>query len=968
MSQPENCPGCGKPLQEASWAGELCPDCVAKGSSNGALVDDKAPHSFDSPEPGTEERAEKDDFVTAVTPVDDRSVTEIGSESVHRAPDQRVGRSVGRYKILGRLGQGGMGTVYEAEDPELQRKVALKVLLPELAEKPRALKRFKREAQSVAALSHPNVVTLYTFEEDGETHFLTMELVRGIPLGRLIPAGGLDIKELLERAIPLAEGLQAAHEHGIIHRDLKPANVMVDASGRLRILDFGLAKLRSKMPGDSSQDTTLSVVTSQGAIVGTLPYMSPEQVTGQVVDHRTDLFSLGVMLYEMATGQRPFGGETPTHIVAAILRDRPIPVSELRDDLPEHLGRIIRRCLEKEPAKRYQTAQQVREELENLRQEVGMGQELVQGLRDEFEELRQEVASGQVGSADLSAAKSKSRPDRLLQLAVAGALVIGLILAALFFLRSQPSTTRYDTIAVLPFANLTGLPSQDHISEGIALYLIGQLSELAGLQVTGRGEAWSYRGSNLSASQLGKKLGVGLLLEGEVQRENAELKVSVRLTDSSRGTVLWAEEFHRDSKELFALQKELGKALTKILDIPLSFRERRRLARDPSASFRAYDYYLQGQQFLGAVDRPRGPDMAAEVFRKAISLDSEFALAHVGLSEALWRIYQREKNGDLLTEAEAEAERAAALDPDLPAAQVALARVYRSTGRLGQSIAELRQVLARHPKPDEAQGELAFSYEQAGDLEAAEEALRAATMLRPDHWYHWNSLGGFLVKMARYTEAREAFEQAEKLAPKGLAWPLWNLAAVRIREGEFKKAITAFEQLTGPVDDAWLAANIGTAYFFENRLEEAEKFYRKAVGLDPKDSLTRGNLADLYLRQKRLEDAQVEYRTALKIVEEALLDNPKSLDLRLDRAFYTAKAGDCTAALKLAALLKAELPKTAQTVHDQAIIHALCRERGAALKAIRIAIELGVSVQLIRSEDEFSFLRGDPEFVALTAP
>jgi serine/threonine protein kinase/tetratricopeptide (TPR) repeat protein len=867
-----------------------------------------------------------------------------------------------------------MGTVYEAEDPELQRRVAIKVLRPDLAANPRSLKRFKREARAVAALNHPNVVTLHSFEEDGNIHFLTMELVKGVPLSQLVPDGGLSLKELLSRAMPLAEGLHAAHERGIVHRDLKPANVMIDAGDRLRILDFGLAKLRPTVPDADSQDSTLSVITSQRAVVGTVPYMSPEQVTGQKIDHRSDLFSFGVILYEMATGRRPFGGETNTHTMSAILRDTPPPVSETREDLPEHLGRIVRRCLEKEPEKRYQSAEALRGDLESLQREMGSGQELVQSLRNEFEDLRQEVASGRSRRAGPSTTEPRSDLPRWfekvgwLQISLTGVLLIALVAASFFYLRSKRSVGGYDTIAVLPFANLTGNPEQSYISEGIALHLIGQLSELVGLQVTGRGEAWSYLGSDLSASQLGKKLGVGLLLEGEVQQEKDELQVNVRLTDAAHGTVLWAEEFRRNSKELFGLQKDLGSGLTRILDIPLSFRERRRLARDPSASFRAYDYYLQGQQFLGQVSRPRSPDMAAEVFRQAIQLDPDFALAHAGLSEALWRIYQRENDGNLLDQAEEEAERAAALDPDLPAAQVARARVYRSTGRYGQSIAELRQVLARHPKPDEAEGELAFSYEQSGDLKAAEEALIAATRLRPDHWHHWNSLGAFLVKMARYPEAREAFERANELAPQGLAWPLINLATLKLLAGDSAGAIEAFEQFKGQVDDAKLAANIGTAYYFENRLEDAEKYYQLAVKLDPKDPLKHGNLADLYLRQEKFEKARAEYQTALEFVEEALLDNPKSPGLRVDQALYAAKSGDCAIATGLADALAVELSQTAQTVHDRAIVYALCRQRSAALEAIRTAIELGISAQLIRREDEFAFLQADQEFVSLTLP
>ena len=302
--------------------------------------------------------------------------------------------SIGRYRIVSLLGEGGMGRVYEAEDPELKRRVALKVLTPKLASDGKFLSRFKREAQTVAALSHPNVVTLYSVEESEGAHFLTMELVRGEPLHHLIPEGGFDLKELLDRAIPLVEGLRAAHEQGIVHRDLKPGNVMVDQDGRVRILDFGLAKQHTADPTDS-QEQAMTALTAQGAIVGTVPYMSPEQVAGKAVDQRSDIFSLGIILHEMCVGQRPFKGETATHTMSAILRDRPELVSEVRHDIPEHLGRIVRRCLEKEPAKRYQTAKVVKEELEALKHEIESGQSLWQGAPP----VRQSSKSRRIGLA-----------------------------------------------------------------------------------------------------------------------------------------------------------------------------------------------------------------------------------------------------------------------------------------------------------------------------------------------------------------------------------------------------------------------------------------------------------------------------------------------------------------------------------------------------------------------------------------
>jgi len=284
-----------------------------------------------------------------------------------------IGQTLGHYKILDKLGAGGMGEVYLAEDTTLKRQVALKVLPPDLAASQERLERFQREAESLAALNHPNIVHVYSVEEDEGTHFITMELVEGQPLSHLIKRGGLPLEQIFEFAIPLADALATAHDKGIIHRDLKPANIMVTDEGRVKVLDFGLAKLRQESQKQVASELPTELLTGEGRIIGTVPYMSPEQVEGKVVDHRTDVFSLGVVLYEMATGERPFKGDTSVSVISSILKERPTQADSLRTALPHHLARIIRHCLEKEPARRFQSALDVRNELEDLRAEADSG-------------------------------------------------------------------------------------------------------------------------------------------------------------------------------------------------------------------------------------------------------------------------------------------------------------------------------------------------------------------------------------------------------------------------------------------------------------------------------------------------------------------------------------------------------------------------------------------------------------------
>ncbi|MDH3255568.1 MAG: tetratricopeptide repeat protein, partial [Acidobacteriota bacterium] len=433
-------------------------------------------------------------------------------------------------------------------------------------------------------------------------------------------------------------------------------------------------------------------------------------------------------------------------------------------------------------------------------------------------------------------------------------------------------------------------------------------------------------------------------------------------TSAREGTVLWAEEFERERENLLDLQQEISRSVTRVLRIPLSIRERRRLRMDPTTSFRAYDFYLQGQQFLETLENPRHPELAADVFRRAIGVDPEFALARVGLSEALWKSYKRDGDGKTLKQAEAEAERALEIDPDLAAARVALARIHRTTGRHGESIAVLRQALAEHPKPDEALRELAFSYRQAGDLEAAEQCLRSATDLASEDWFNWNELGYFLLETGRYGEARQPLERAASLAPGTITWPRENLALAKYFEGDFDGAIAAFEAITAPSEDPVFATNIGTAYFFAGRYDRAEELYLQAVRLNPAGAVFHRNLADVYARQGRIDEARQSYGHALDLVEKRLLENPKSDALRLRRAVYAAKGERCDTAVPLARTLTTELPQTAQTAHALAQVFALCGESDRALATLRTAIQQGFGVELIKEEDEFRSLWEDADF------
>ena len=856
-----------------------------------------------------------------------------------------IGQTVGHYKILDRLGAGGMGEVYRAEDSVLKRQVALKVLPPEVAGSQERLKRFRREAELVASLNHPNIVVIYSVEEAESIHFLTMELIEGQPLHRVIPADGLAIQEYFDIAVPLADALSAAHEQGIVHRDLKPDNIMVSDRGVVKVLDFGLAKPLGPAEDIDSTNLATETLTSQGKIQGTVPYMSPEQVRGREIDHQSDIFSLGIVLHEMATGRRLFHGESSADTVTAILTKDPDSVAEVRPDLPFHLSRIISHCLVKNQAHRYQSTGD---------------------LRDELVGLKREVESGRIRTGTLPRQRSGSSSPRKSRRFAIAALCVALALVAFFFLQriEVARTSGYETVAVMPFENMTGDPSQDYLSDGLASGLISSLTEVSGLRVVSKSEAWSRQAEGLAPTSLARALEVQALIEGELRRSEDDFAATVTLTDGQTGYVLWTDRFL--GGDVGSIGQDIAARVTGVLSISLTPRERNRLAKDPTNSLRAYDYYLQGEQFLAEVSTPRNEDMAADLFRQAIQLDESFSLAHVGLSEAFWRKYQRDKDPKFLLSAERQATVALGLDPDLPAAVVALARVHRSTGRYALSIADLRQTLARHPRPDQALRELAVGYEQAGDLESAEESLRGAVEIRGDFWQNWHSLGSFLMRNGRYEEARDAFSRAAVIAPATITWPQENLATIMILEDDAAGAIELFEELGSSTQDPFLADNMATAYFFLNRLDEAEALYKLAVRLSPQEPRFHGNLGDLYQRQGRSALAESEYRKAFELAEQVAQVSPQNTELRLSQSIYAAKAARCDRAREIASSLEIDMPQTAYNNHDLALVYALCNRPIEAIAALDRAVKQGFSLEYIQTEDEFHSLSTEPGFQALT--
>ncbi|HVR42357.1 MAG TPA: protein kinase [Thermoanaerobaculia bacterium] len=501
------------------------------------------------------------------------------------------GTHLGAYEIVAPLGKGGMGEVYRAHDPRLRRDIALKVLPEEVASSSERVARFEREARIVASLNHPNIVTLHSIEETAGTRFLTMELIEGRTLADLVTPGGLPLAQVLDLIIPLADALAAAHEKGVVHRDIKPTNVMVTHDGRVKVLDFGVAKLVTTGPGPERTPTGVmaSPLSRTGELLGTVPYMAPEQVFGEAADARTDLFSLGILIFELVTGQRPFVGTSVWQAAAAIMREPPPVLSRVRPDVPGELEGIVMRCLEKQPGDRFQTARDLANELHALTDTVERGA--------------------------LPAAPSAGE--------------------------------RLASIAVLPFDNLSGDPEQEYFADGIVEEIITGLSRIKWLLVISRNSTFSYKGKPIDVKAVGRNLGVRYVLQGSVRRSGKHVRVTARLIATETAANVWADRYDATLADIFALQDELTISVIGAVEPTLRKAEVERVRRKRPDSLDAYDLFLRALPFTTTA-MPGDAEKALHFLQEAVRLEPNYAAVH-GL--IAWCHEQRYLRGGLHAEA-----------------------------------------------------------------------------------------------------------------------------------------------------------------------------------------------------------------------------------------------------------------------------------------------------------------------------
>ena len=739
-----------------------------------------------------------------------------------------MGTRLGHYRILERIGAGGMGEVYRAHDDALQRDVAIKVLPAATAGDEAARSRLLREARAAAALNHPHICTVYEVgEADGRT-FIAMELIEGEPLDRMIPPGdGLPVDVVIGYGFQIADAVALAHERGILHRDLKAANVMITRAGRAKVLDFGLAKRLD--PAGQGESTTLAQVgvTQAGVLIGTLAYMAPEQLRGLVADARSDVWALGVILYEALMGERPFAGQTPFEVSAAILNEPYRPID--REVEPAGLQPVIERCLAKEPERRYQDAGELRAALEAI-------------LRD-------------AGPAFAATGRQGTRGRAVAGIAALALMLGGTAVFDIGGLRSRFTRpgARIDSLAVLPLQNLSGDPEQDYLATGVHEALTTEFGQLPGLKrVTARGSTRRFKDSDLSARDIGRQLGVSTLVTGAVQRSGDNIRVTAQVVDATNERPIWSRTFDRNVREILQLQNEMVAEIADALGLELQPDDRQRLGRSQAIDPATHEAYLKGMDLLHRGTRP-DRIKGMELLQQAVDRDKGNAHAWAALAAGYATIgHGPAATPDVWSRARAAANNAVTLDPNLAQGHAALADV-KLYGDWDWAGAEREFVRANELNPN-----LAFNhYHYAWYLvlvDRIDEAIaehKRAQELDPFTPVHTAYLGTIYGWTRRYDEALAEARKAIELNPNGP--PGWIvLSAVNSSMGRHDEAIKAAEKVVSlaPLQ----AAVLGGAYIRAGRIQEARKVLADLEAA-PTSSFRAWSLAALNTELGNLDEA-----------------------------------------------------------------------------------------------------------------
>jgi serine/threonine protein kinase/Flp pilus assembly protein TadD len=812
------------------------------------------------------------------------------------------GARLGRYEICSKIGEGGMGEVYLAQDTRLDRKVALKILPVEVAAHEDRMRRFVQEAKSASALNHPNILTIHEIDETHLGHFIATEFVDGDTLRARIRKAPMKLGEVLEIATQIASALSAAHAAGIVHRDIKPENIMLRRDGIVKVLDFGLAKLTEQLQPDlvdTEAPTRAAVRTNPGVVLGTALYMSPEQARGLEVDARTDIFSLGVLVYEMVAGRLPFEGSNANEILAAILSDKePPPLARYSKAVPPELERIVSKALRKNRNIRYQTIKDLLLDVQSLSARLAFEAQLERSapLAEETtvsgeHQTRHDTATGSTARAASSVEYLVNEIKRHKLATLIVIMAIAVIVLVSFYNRGGNRDVAIESIAVLPFVNENNDPNTDYLSDGIPESIINILSQLPNLKVMSRNSVFHYRGKEMNAQAVGKELQVHAVLTGRLVQRGDALSISVELINAQDNRQIWGQQYNRRLADVFAVQEELAKEISEKLRLRLTGVERQQLAKRSTEDLKAFQYYMQGRAY---VHRNAREDLltAVRYFEKATEEDRNYALAYAGLAEAYATLGARGWMAPLegRRKTEEAARKALSLDENLAEGHSALGQSYTTFA--------------------------------PSDFSLGDRELRHAIELSPSLASAHSHLGYSLVRQGRLDESLTEMLKARELDP---------LSSIIMR-------------------------NVALPYYLKRDYVRALEVLRKANELGP--ALTTTVEVSFYIQNRLFDEVLAE-------LEKAKRERPNDPILIYDSGMVYAALGQRAEALQIIRELEEMSGASLNQAHWIAKIYATLNEKDQAFAWLERGLAVGAIGSFYKDEPVWDSIRKDPRFADL---
>ena len=744
-----------------------------------------------------------------------------------------IGTTISHYRIIEKLGEGGMGVVYKAQDTKLDRFVALKFLPVHITAHEADRSRFLQEAKSAALLNHPNICTIYGIHDEGEKPFIEMEFVDGMTVREKIAAGSMQIADCIRYAIQIGEALQEAHSKGIVHRDIKADNIMVSSKNQVKVMDFGLAKIKGSLK-----------LTRSSSTLGTLGYMAPEQIQGGEVDARSDIFAFGVVLFEMLTGHLPFRGEHEAAMMYSILNEQPELLQKYRSDTPEELQRIIARALEKDPEDRYQSAADMASEIRRLRKKTS------KVLR----KIPTPTPPTPTVSTPQPPAKTGFSKQILLAVGAGTIVVIGLALAFLVF-RSGSSSEK-KSIAVLPFKNMNTDEESEYFSDGITEDIINQLSKIRELRVMSRPAVMRYKKTDKTLREIGKELNVSTLLMGSVRRMGNQVRISAELIDASTEQQLWGEAYDKTMNQIFEIQGAVAQQIATMLQANLTAEEKREVAKPQTGNVQAYTFYLKGREYYYRYHKEDNEN-AIILFKKALELDPSYALALAGLGDAYAQRVQRfSYPSKWLDSAVTESQKSVALDANLAEGYKALGLAYHLMGKNNLALANDEKSAALNPNYFPAMLNVGYVLQSMGKPDEAIPWMKKALSTNPTFPVGLSMLGGLYMSLDEFTKAREYINRSLELQPD-LLQSHALLVYADIVEGKLDQAKERCQKLLSSMPNEPAALSLaGNYYLWVRDFKAAAPYFEKDLATTGPESDSYNPLACIYLRLGRTAEAQ----------------------------------------------------------------------------------------------------------------